>query len=180
MTKDSKNINNNMFKLLIEKEMDNFSVVELRDALVQQTEGKYSQDEARKYVYRQILAYVKKGWLTSKGQNRLKLYLKTDSFKSLSFSSSNTTKTKELTNNKQQMNDEIKIFVREKSNYTGELEIILGEVEEYQSLMSRFPSMSSSLRPLFEVTKDRSARLLGKINALSNVIKLSKTGIERC
>ncbi|MBF4381914.1 hypothetical protein EAY01_23265, partial [Vibrio anguillarum] len=61
--KKSKKINAYMFNLLIEKEMDNFLVVELRDALMSITKNVTHPDEARKYVYRQILSFERKGWL---------------------------------------------------------------------------------------------------------------------
>ena len=56
MKRKAQKINKFMFALLIEKGMDKFSVVELRDGFLEIMLEKLSLDEARKYVYRQILA----------------------------------------------------------------------------------------------------------------------------
>ena len=50
-------INLDMFNLLIEKGMDNFSVIEARDALLNGTSTFPSSDDARKYVYKQLLSF---------------------------------------------------------------------------------------------------------------------------
>ena len=63
MKRKTQKINKYMFTLLIEKGMDKFSVVELRDGFLKIMLERHSLDEARKYIYRQILAYEKKGWL---------------------------------------------------------------------------------------------------------------------
>ncbi|MBF4308011.1 hypothetical protein EAY09_26810, partial [Vibrio anguillarum] len=54
-----------MHKLLIEKRMDGFSVMEMRDALINLKEAAQNPDEARKRVYRQIWQYQKRNWLRS-------------------------------------------------------------------------------------------------------------------
>lgn len=61
-----------------------------------------------------------------------------------------------------------------KNVYEGELAITLGEVEEYQSLLSRFPSSKTDLLPLYDAAKERSAKLLGKVNALNNYVHIAK------
>ncbi|MFA0025996.1 hypothetical protein AB4369_24145, partial [Vibrio sp. 10N.261.49.A5] len=57
-----------MHKLLIEKRMDGFSVVEARDASLNIEKGTQNLDEARKKIYRQIWQYQQKGWLRSEGE----------------------------------------------------------------------------------------------------------------
>lgn len=52
--KRSTKISAMMHKLLIEKEMDGFSVVELRDAFISTDNSGTDPDEARRMVYRQI------------------------------------------------------------------------------------------------------------------------------
>ncbi|NMV05989.1 hypothetical protein HKB28_02290, partial [Vibrio parahaemolyticus] len=63
-------INPDMFNLLIEKGMDDFSVIEARDALLNSTSTFTSSDEARKYVYKQLLSLEEKGWLSVIGTRR--------------------------------------------------------------------------------------------------------------
>lgn len=54
-------INPHMFNLLIEKGMDDFSVTEARDALLNSVSTFPSKDDARKYVYKQLLSFEEKG-----------------------------------------------------------------------------------------------------------------------
>lgn len=72
-----------MYKLLIERTLDGFSVIELRDEFIVLIGSPIDPDEARKKVYRQILRFIKKGWLRSEGSGRQKRYFQTDTFKSL-------------------------------------------------------------------------------------------------
>ncbi|GAL29973.1 response regulator [Vibrio variabilis] len=69
----------------------------------------------------------------------------------------------------------MKVLQKEKSKYEGELAIVLSEVEEYQSLMERFPKKKDMFLTMFTESKEYSAKLLGKINALSKVLLASKT-----
>jgi hypothetical protein len=180
MKRKTQKINKYMFTLLIEKGMDKFSVVELRDGFLKIMLERHSLDEARKYIYRQILAYEKKGWLTCEGQGRRKVYVKSDLFKSLEFIGVNTQKKTNLVPKKVTSINSYTTLIKEKSNSEGELAIVLGEVEEYQTLMSRFPALNNSLNILFVEAKDRSAKLLGKVNALSKVIELSRSKDAIC
>lgn len=78
--KRSRKISAVMHKLLIEKGMDGFSVVELRDASLSIEFTGSDLDEARKKVYRQILRFEKNNWLRSEGSGRKKRYFQTDLF----------------------------------------------------------------------------------------------------
>ncbi|MBF4243103.1 hypothetical protein EA003_25495, partial [Vibrio anguillarum] len=66
----------------------------------------------------------------------------------------------------------LNVLEQEKKQYEGELEITLGEIEEYQSLLTRFPHNRQKMQPLFNTARELSAKLLGKINALTNWIKV--------
>lgn len=62
------------------------------------------------------------------------------------------------------------ILINERNECEGELEIILGEIEEYRSLNQRFPELTLQITPLLKNARERSALLLGKINVLTNVL----------
>lgn len=68
----------------------------------------------------------------------------------------------------------------ERNEYKGELEIILGEVDEYQSIVSRFPELENKLAPLHQEAKERAALLLGKVNVLTKVLSTLYEGNEPC
>lgn len=155
-----------MHKLLIEKGMDGFSVVELRDASLPIEDFDSDLKEARKTVYRQILRFEKNNWLRSEGSGQKKRYFQTDTFKSrLQDIESDRV---EFTSNS---SPDYSVLSFECNQHKGELEIVLGEVDEYQSLRVRFPELESKLNPLLQQARDRSALLLGKVNVLTNVLK---------
>ncbi|MGF1728482.1 hypothetical protein [Photobacterium kasasachensis] len=177
--KQTKAINPYMYKLLIEKEMDDFSVLEARDELVSTTEHMTDLDEARRVIYRQILSFLRKGWLVHCGNGRDKRYSQTELFKQLSVEPKASRKQVSLPRDSDYSTQHCSLtaLAKEKKQYEGELAITLGEVEEYQSLMERFPKNRDALFPLFSEAKERSAKLLGKMNALSNAIQMLRTQV---
>ncbi|HCG9193022.1 hypothetical protein [Vibrio parahaemolyticus] len=164
-----------MFNLLIEKGIDNFSVVEIRDALMECAPIFEDKEQARKYVYRQLLSFERKGWLISAGIRREKRYFLTQKFNSLYFEPRKSSKEESISTYSEEIENMIDMLRQEKTQYEAELAIVLGELEEYQSLLVRFPSNKVMLIPIFDVTKKRSEKLLGKINALANWIHATKS-----
>ena len=175
-------INPHMFNLLIEKGMDNFSVTEARDALLNGTSAFPSKDDARKYVYKQLLSFEEKGWLSVIGARRDKRYHQTNEFKALTIEPRSA-------RNRQAKVDSIAVqtpecslnaLEQEKKLHEGELAITLGEIEEYQSLLTRFPNNKQDMQPLFNAARERSAKLLGRINALTNWMQVAQSKAPQC
>lgn len=169
-------INPHMFNLLIEKGMDGFSVIDVRDALLSIDVTFPSKDEARKYVYKQLLSFEEKGWLSVVGTQRAKRYHQTSEFKSLTVEPRVARKSKVNVDPIaiQIADTSLTALDQEKKQYEGELAITLGEIEEYQSLLTRFPHSRQKMQPLFNAARERSAKLLGKINALTNWMQVSQ------
>lgn len=160
-----------MYTLLVEKKMDGFSVVELRDASISISGSITDLDEARKRIYRQLLRFEKNNWLTSEGSGLKRRYYQTELFKNMQLQpgqESAVTKAASIS--------DYSVLSLECNEYKGELEIMLGEIDEYQSLRSRFPELETTLDPLLKQAKTRSARLLGKVNVLTNVLKILSKG----
>ncbi|NOI35181.1 hypothetical protein F0250_14605 [Vibrio cyclitrophicus] len=175
-------INHHMFNLLIEKGMDNFSVTEARDALLNSVSTFPSKDDARKYVYKQLLSFEEKGWLSVIGARRDKRYHQTNEFKALTIEP-------RVARNRQAKVDSIAVQIpecslnaleQEKKQHEGELAITLGEIEEYQSLLTRFPNNKQDMQPLFNAARERSAKLLGRINALTNWMQVAQSKAPQC
>ncbi|MDH5927385.1 hypothetical protein L8S13_13815 [Vibrio lentus] len=171
--KRSTKISAEMHKLLIEKRMDGFSVIELRDAFVSIDDSYVDLDDARRRIYRQILRFMKNNWLRNEGSGQQKRYFQTDLFKTL------------LVAPKQEFVDiasvpDYSVLSHERNQYKGELEIVLGEIEEYQSLNCRFPELEPKLIPLLDKAKEHSAHLLGKVNGLTNVLQTLSEGKQTC
>lgn len=169
--KRSMKISAEMYKLLIERTMDGFSVVELRNEFIALKDSYIDPDEARKKVYRQVLRFIKKGWLRNEGSGRQKRYFQTDTFKALHVEPKSENVDIEITSN-----HDYSVLVSERNQYKGELEIVLGEIDEYQSLNVRFPELEPKLITLLDEAKERSAYLLGKVNGLTNVLKVLYEG----
>lgn len=156
-----------MHKLLIENGLDGFTVLEARDFWLSLDNVDSDSAEARKKVYRAIFNFEKKSWLRSEGSGRKKRYFQADQFKALY---DNVTANNQADLRPQVPVQNYSILNSERNEYKGELEIVLGEVDEYQSIVSRFPELKNKLAPLHQEAKDRAALLLGKVNVLTKVL----------
>lgn len=166
-----------MHKLLIEKGMDGFSVIELRDASLSVSDIREEPDEARKRLYRQILRFMRNSWLESEGDGREKRYFQTDLFRSLNVKPKAERKD---TSSSVPSAPDYSVLRHERNQYKAELEIVLGEIDEYQSLNRRFPELEQRLNPLLQQARERSAHLFGKVNVLTNVLKTISSDIAEC
>ncbi|WP_394244938.1 hypothetical protein [Vibrio astriarenae] len=173
--KRSTKISAMMHKLLIEREMDGFSVVELRDAFVSTDNGGTDPDEARRMVYRQIRRFTDNEWLRIEGKGREKRYFQTNQFKTLEVSSKDETTRLSLP-----ASPDYSVLISECSQYRAELEIVLSEIDEYQSVIHRFGELEAKLKPLLEQAKERSAKLLGKVNVLTNTLNTISEQVKPC
>ncbi|RJX64861.1 hypothetical protein DZ860_23085 [Vibrio sinensis] len=166
-----------MHKLLIERQLNGFTVVEARDTWLSIEIEPTDINEARKKVYRQILRFEKHKWLRSEGSGRTKTYFQTELFKEL-FANSNELAQPDPTP-LMPVND-YSVLLQERNEHKGELEIVLGEVDEFQSIIKRFPELEARLAPLHQQTKERAAFLLGKVNVLTKVINTLSKGSKSC
>lgn len=156
-----------MYKLLVEKGMDSFSVVDARNLLAS-IDARYTDlVSARQVVYRQINKCLQQGWLVSAGVGRQKKFYVSDSLKEMIAGDKNALKASE---NKSKPND-YSVLLTELRENEGELKIVLGEIDEYRSLLKRFPELLSTIQPLLQDSKVRSATLLGKVKGLSKVLQ---------
>ncbi|GEA51160.1 transcriptional regulator VspR [Vibrio inusitatus NBRC 102082] len=166
-----------MHKLLIENRLDGFTVIEARDMWLSIDGATSDPVEARKKVYRQILRFEKNKWLRNEGSGRTKLYFQTEQLKNMfSFASSRDQVELEPQGTVQNYS----VLINERNEYKGELEIVLGEVDEYQSIVVRFPELENQLAPLHQQAKERAALLLGKVNVLTKVLNTLSVGNEPC
>ncbi|WP_208446310.1 hypothetical protein [Vibrio sp. B1ASS3] len=175
--KRSRRISAIMHKLLIENGLDGFTVLEARDLWLSVDDKKYNLSEARKKVYRAIFNFEKKNWLRCEGSGRSKRYFQTEQFKEqpdYGMLNHQSVENREITA------QDYSVLLNERNEYKGELEIVLGEVDEYQSIVSRFPDLENRLAPIHQQAKERAALLLGKINALTTVLNTLAIGSESC
>jgi hypothetical protein len=176
-------LNQHIYSLLIEKECNGFTIVELRDELLTVTDTYQHIDEARKFIYRQTTALERKDLLNSKGSGRDKKYFKTELFNNASFVAKQVVIEKEKsisshTNN--QASPLVETLLNEKKQFEAELAILLGEVDEYKALQKRFPEHLSLFYSALDDAKNNSAKLLGKVNALTTILASLNNGASRC
>ncbi|WP_045386224.1 hypothetical protein [Vibrio rotiferianus] len=157
-----------MYKLLIERKMDGFSVTEARDASLSSEDSVQSFEQARKKVYRQIWQFQQKGWLRSEGKGRNKRYFQTKHFKSLQFNPKKSYISEERTSSF----GHYSILVKELGIYKRKLEVSLGEIDECNLIKEKFPELEAQVFPLLDEARNRAALLLGKINVLTNVLRV--------
>lgn len=74
----------------------------------------------------------------------------------------------------------VETLLNEKKQFEAELAILLGEVDEYKALQKRFPEHLSLFYSALDDAKNNSAKLLGKVNALTNILASLDNGARQC
>ena len=161
-------------EILKNKDFNNFTVMKLKDEYLNRSEKILCSSEARRYVYKHLIKLVKFGALTRVGMksSHKMVYKKTASFNEVVF----------IPEREEQKRD-IVVFDEEKlkNSTIGKLEEVLqkhkadmmaaiGESEEYIRLIGSVPEMGDSLTEKYYLARDKSAKLLGKIQAVETVI----------
>ncbi|EPJ5392848.1 hypothetical protein PZA53_003295 [Enterobacter hormaechei] len=179
-----------MYNLLIERDFKEFGAIHLRDALLKITDSYADVTEARKFIHRQLLRLEALGFISklenSDGRPK-NLYKKTENFYSTTFIPRKLPSNSRLA----AMPENVKLSVldvdlflmdlrKEKTVHEAKLAVILSEIEEYQSLMERFPSRRSCFIELHQHAKNQSAALLGRVTALSKVLGQLSDGQSVC
>lgn len=159
-----------IYNLLIKKDFKEFGAIHLRDALLKITDSYTDVTEARKFIHRQLLRLEALGFISklenSDGRPK-NLYKKTESFYSTTFIPRKLPSNSRLA----AMPENVKLSVldvdlflmdlrKEKTVHEAKLAVILSEIEEYQSLMERFPSRRNCFIELHQHAKNQSADLL--------------------
>ena len=166
-------LNHYIYSLLIEKQNNGFTIIELRDELLTITDAYPDIDEARKFIYRQVTAIERKELLKAKGKARNKKYFKTEMFNSVTFVAKQAVIEQDKINSSHIANQSSRLYrvlLNEKKQIETELAILFGEVDEYKSLQKRFPEYIKLFGLILDSAKNNSARLSGKVNALTTVL----------
>ncbi|SGZ18683.1 hypothetical protein [Moritella viscosa] len=171
--------------LLITNNIDNFTVSEIRDALMYSSNYFSGKSETRRYIYRVICKLVKLGLLIKHPNKQIKKikYTKPELFFTANFVIKQDVKVAGVTAPKiQVLNNEATVtstdffaeLLEQKQEHEAELAIKLGEVEEFKALMKRYPQKNELFNRFYLETRDCSAQLIGKVNALTKVLNTSK------
>ena len=178
-----------VYKLLIVLDINNFTISEIRDALMYDSEFFNDENETRKYIYRVICKLSKLKLLIKHTHMEVKKsrYTKSEAFLTADFVMKSNTKMSILQQSKiTQLNDiEVEYNIgfstglsKEKKDYEAELAIALSEVKEFKDLMQRFPKQNDLFQPFYLEIKERSVLLVGKINALTKVLSVPNLALK--
>ena len=178
------------YNLLIERDFDLFSSTHLRDALLKISDEYLHVTEATKFVRRQLHRLETLGFIhkieDNSGRSKV-LYKKTESFYSTTFIAGKIPKNSCLKVVTEKMKSPVQdddVFLanlnHEKVIHEAKLAVVLSEIEEYKSLMHRFPYRKKELMDFYEQAKNHSAKLLGRVTALSKVLGLRTEGQSTC
>lgn len=179
-----------MYNLLIKINFQEFSPAHLKDALLDMTDEHTPPGEARKFIYRQLLRLEALGVIrkidNGNGRSRT-LYAKTDSFYSTTFTPGKIPRNSRLKARSASVGSvasEADAFLNDIKNekiiHEAGLAVVLSEIEEYQSLMARFPARRRHLMDLYHQARGQSAALLGKVTALSKILGQNSDGQSTC
>lgn len=172
-----------LYSLLIDLDMDNFTIKNARDALIQHHDEFIDPTETRKFVYRQLLRQEEKGYLSrSKSQSKDITYLKTDKFFEASFKpkrQANHVIRASNDNSEIDQKSSVKInFIpmleKEIFEYEMKLDGLLEEAEHYKNLTKRLPHLKDKFEQQKEDSKKASTKLIGMIKATKYAISLQK------
>ncbi|PSW23751.1 hypothetical protein C9I94_13695 [Photobacterium swingsii] len=173
-------LNEHIYNLLIVKDLDHFTVTELRDALVKSTDQFDDENEARKFIYRQISRLFDKGLLEKQPGSRWKstVYFKSTFFNQNRFVGKSrrrlVAKQKESKPGPNGQSENSRGFLeairKEKSELEALQEIALREMDKYQEVLSRFPDESSYVRTFFLQARERAKNMQGDLEALTKLL----------
>ncbi len=170
--------------------MNDFTVIEARDALLQNNTEFTDTDVARKYIYRQLLWAVNHDFLkrTDHFNDGIKkvIYSKTETFSCSKFIPVNRDKKQ-----KQKLPRKVGTAKPKTENYKAQLEkelmiyemdlnASIEEAKEYKHLSTRFPELKDKLQQHHQQAKDQSIQLLGKVHALQKLLGYKITGYQSC
>ena len=168
--------------------MNDFTVTEARDVLLREHSKFTGPNEARKYIYRQLLWGINKKILERKDhlENGVKkvVYSKTETFFALTFiptkHGKKQNKSGKVVPEKPATEDYQSVLEKELIAYEIDLTVSLEEANEYKRLSSRFPGLQKELQQYQLQAKQQSTLLLGRVHALQKLLGIKKEGDNQC
>ena len=162
-------------RIIANENVDHFSALEIRTAfLALKNDPSINGNDARRFVYSELLKLVKKGWLRKAISKKkgISSFIKTELFDANSFDLVAECQNPVSTNLKIAPSNNIQKELFERlHDYKNDLLISLGETDEYKKLYEKFPEFLAKLKPEYANARDHNSRLLGKIKALENLIQ---------
>ncbi len=180
MSNKSVDLNHSLYQILIENQLDNFSVLDLRDTFMKASELVQDKHKARRFVYRHILRLERMLLLekvTEKNSTKPK-YQKTVLFSKTIWNT--TIKDSELESESIEPKHQDESYLFPQTTLQKRLEqcesdflACIHEFETYKNLCLDYPYLANSLLDIQRKTKAQSSKLVGEIRAIKMALTLS-------
>lgn len=128
---------------------------------------------ARQFVHRNILRFLSRGEIAQiNAEGRAHKYKMSDQF-SARIANSNTSTTSTKSESPVQKNT-LGINLTDRLNQQKLMLLTaIGEAEEYDAIYKELPEFGAQIQELYNESRDRCSKLLGKVKAIENLIALS-------
>lgn len=128
---------------------------------------------ARQFVHRNILRFMAKGYIVQvKADGRAYKYKITEQFSARIAESSNPDMS-ESSDTQIPLNSLGKCLTERLHQQKLMLLTAMGEAEEYDAIYKELPEIGAQIQELYNESRDRCSKLLGKVKAIENLIALS-------
>lgn len=169
-----------LYQILIEDQLDDFSVLELRDRYLALSGSTLDKAAARRLVYRHILRLENKQLLCKvsvKGTKK-STYQKTELFSKATWELSKNNSTTKVSENHgssygSKPNSPKTVLQERLEQCESDFLACLQEFQTYQGLSSEFPHLKEGLHDVRSKTKIQSSKLVGQIRAIKMALALS-------
>jgi len=168
-------VNQDIFDALNRCNSNEFSIIDIRNMIQKESDQYENNSVARLFVARSLERLESKGLLESTGKGRKKKFSKTATFASVRFDAvpkRERSNTKEPCLTSCQLTEARFQLEAERQDIETELTVTLAEIEEYQSLMSRYSSLKNLIYPTYQEATKRSAKLIAQLNVWTNAVTL--------
>lgn len=166
------NIQQAFYDVLIERDFDNFTALQLRDAVGATSLEKRKVIELRKLVYRTLNRLINKGLIVKDHacEGKKPVYLKAESF-----DTANWHILDHITNDTpQSISEGTTEWLNERlEQCESDFIACLSEFETYKDLCKQAPHLNAKLQDVRSKAREQSSRLLGEIRALKIAMSIS-------
>ncbi|MBL4797325.1 MAG: hypothetical protein JKY50_07920 [Oleispira sp.] len=169
--------------ILVDQAIQQFTVTELRDLYTnsyQRSTGKeIDSGEARKWLYRRIYKMASAGYLDKIHSEKGTLigYKLSKQFYSVKIKDASychldsLNEVKKMTSNTENKTQNILKSLEDKAKqYQVDLDSCISEAEEYKLLYESYPSLKLQLETQYELSKNKSSKLLGQLTATKKIL----------
>jgi hypothetical protein len=154
--------------------IDHFSALEIRTAYIAlKNDPSINKNDARRYIYTELLKLVKKGWLKKSVSKKKEItsFIKTEMFDPVAIDVNPEKYVEKKKDAELEETPPLGEALSERLNhYKNELLTGLGEAEEYKRLCEQFPKLKSRLQPRYNEVREHNSKILGSIKAVENLI----------